>query len=910
MKKLLYAAAALLLGISSCSKEADDLPADNPGQDIKVNFSVALPGGSDIVYPSKTRDTHTATEYEISNIVLYEFSVSDGNQPTTLFDKHSFSKADGSIVSQSAGVYTMTFTIPYKYYKEKRKFIFVANDALADAGLKTTEDDGTGTSFTEFNKALATIVVKDNDKASVLSPQAGIAMSGVGMVNSSDIITLTSAFNCEVTLKRIVARVDVVNKTPNMVITDIKLHKAASKAHIMPQSGSFAAPTGSTDVEMQYNENTENGNSGTPGLGSSYEEQNNNGGGLKKVFYMYERENKEDNHSSVEISYTLNENVKGSVIVPFRKRDESQEWVNIERNHLYKIILGNGKPVVTSPVEISFTDEDWNVVDVDNDVDVEQDKMNAALMVNKFTQYNVASANLSAKTATFETSLRLPTDVSSFFSFADLAKNELAGVGAPALFTVGNQKYRLPSIGEMNLLFPYASIYFNTSPVKSGEYNETLYLEQNFDGSQNYEGKKITGVSIVKKADSPKSDGTYIVYGNRLRGSAEHAAYRWEVAEQSGVKYISIKIKALKQFDGVTKIEEIAKEDYWRGGFIEYQFPITGHISSGTSITGANISNYMWGISRNPFCYISIYNVSGAHSGGSSDWKCPIRLVKADAGDEAAYNEWKAHLNQVKQSMTNVAVGDFILKDGMVVKPTHFDTHPEDRANAVAIVASINKNRMSEGIKDAIRASQFGDTHHGLALALKNLNNGNPIQWKTENTNSLPVAQYPYITTPKLAYDNYKGYEATKHIYTLSDWRTKHPVFKEIESYKSKVPVPPTTSEWYLPSPGEWVDMIEGLSGKTINNDWKTGTGGISTKMTDTSGNNIIGTTLVDKINNDYLSKAGSGYYDNFITNYYETSYEYSEQSSSILYFGNASSMFFNNGSKTGNFYGRVILAF
>lgn len=898
MNKLLLAASAFLLGLSSCTKDSTSPTQSPEGKDFNISFNVALPGGGDIVYPKSRAEgdpIHDESEYKIEKIDLYEFFVPEGatSETTTLFEKHSFTKANG-LTSISAGVYTLTLKIPYKYYNEKRKFVFVANDGLDGSSFTSIANGETGTKYSDFLKTLASIKVTDKQDASVLAPAEGIAMSGIAKVGESEDIVLKTAFNCDVKLQRIVARIDVVNNTPNMVITGIKLNNAAAQAYIMPQTP-FTTPAG-TDIEMQYNSKVEN--SGGTGLGTDFATQNNSMAGLKKAFYLYERTNAEGNHASVEVTYKLNGTKEDKVVVPFKTTKDQKKWVNIERNHLYKIVLGNGKDVITTPVEITLLDEDWNVIDVDHSVDVEQSKMNAALMVNMFTPYNVATADLAAKTATFETSLKLSTDASSFFSFDDLFTNDLAGIGAPAVFTVDGKKYRLPNRGEMELLLPFYPnvVAFNSQAITSKEFTEILYLENNFDGTPNTEGKSITGVSMLKKAESAKPDGTYIVYGNRLRGSAEHAAYRWELTLQGDTKYLSVKIKALKQFDAITKMDDIAKESYWNGDFIEYKFPLTGCIETGSLIADSNERVRLWSSTRverrrndnKPTGYYIYCDLISAEVifGIQTSYKMPLRLVKANEGDETAYNKWKERKTEIKQSLTNVAVGDFILKDGMVVKPTHFDTHPQDKVKAVAIVASINKDRLSEGAKNAVKASPFGDTPHGLALALKDATPNGQVPWKKTPTISLPEDQFPLISTGNnsaAAYSGSKGYEATHYIIT-NQMLADHPAFKAVVDYQPYAPE--NSTGWYVPSTGEWCDIIEGLGNIVLSNDYKTGSKIYYTPMTTQDGTALKAPEILEKIN-AYLAKVGDENvnYQSFKIMWYWSANEYNATNSCGMLF-------------------------
>ena len=83
--------------------------------------------------------------------------------------------------------------------------------------------------------------------------------------------------------------------------------------------------------------------------------------------------------------------------------------MDVERNTLYTVVLGNGDPVTTNEVKFSLRIEDWNVVDMDEAVDPDEDeqmKRNKALKVNMFTPFNAKSVDLGT---TSWTSRRPPT---------------------------------------------------------------------------------------------------------------------------------------------------------------------------------------------------------------------------------------------------------------------------------------------------------------------------------------------------------------------------------------------------------------------------------------------------------------------------------------------------------------------
>ena len=363
----------------SCSSEPAACGCGDDGSTIPVSFTMNTPAGEAVPYGT-TRATHDEAEWTIHRLTLYVYSVDDAGRGTFLRRYATDASGDQaiSIVSNGAGTYNFTLKAPVSDLKARQRFVFVANDAF--------DEPSPGESQDELENKLAGIVLEEGHSADKLAAKGtGIAMSGIARSNSSDVVTITPGVKCEVSLRRIVARVDVQNNTPNLVISSIKLLNAAPRGYLFPHDPVAAASESYITEAM----NAE------VALGTTYDEQKD----LKKVFYLYERHNEDGNGAEIKITYTVNSS-KGEVVVPFRKTSDTREFVDVERNTLYTVVLGNGDPVTTNEVKFSLRIEDWNVVDMDEAVDPDEDeqmKRNKALKVNMFTPFNAKSVDLGAK---------------------------------------------------------------------------------------------------------------------------------------------------------------------------------------------------------------------------------------------------------------------------------------------------------------------------------------------------------------------------------------------------------------------------------------------------------------------------------------------------------------------------------
>lgn len=259
-----------------------------------------------------------------------------------------------------------------------------------------------------------------------------------------------------------------------------------------------------------------------------------------------------------------------------------------------------------------------------NDV---QDKLNAALKVNMFTEFNAKEFNLSGKTITsFYDKLTVKDEECPATSYVSFEELEAAGA-LDATFTGPDGKhYRVPTAGELALLSPYYLPY-PTEPVEEENYlyypywndnsstssssrsmcptpfTETIYLKNGADHMSDTSHSEDTDSEYTLKGETQMKWGELSetihyysgsdsddpekynynmrpVYGLRFKGTSQYAAYRWEsvkIASEPLERYMSIKIKALRQDDTQTTIEMVSDEAFWQNGFLEFRIPGSGN---------------------------------------------------------------------------------------------------------------------------------------------------------------------------------------------------------------------------------------------------------------------------------------------------------------------------------------------
>lgn len=614
-------AAAILFG--GCSKQVTD-DGDVAPQSVPVTFTLATPGSEGVVYPSsrapQTR-VQDAAEYAIKQMTMLVYDATDPQTPKFL-RKHTLND-DITLYDNGNGTYSFSIEAPIADINTARKYVFVVND---DAAVAATAAESTEADLHAVN---ASIELAQGSTADVLAADdKGIVMTGTAKdgVGASDVLTVTAGLKCKVSLERIVARIDLQNNTPNMTIQSATLVGAATKGYLFAQS-SLAAPTADR-ISLGSNKGV---TITTPNAASDPFQPTT----FNKVFYTYERPNTADDYAAVRVTYKIN-NSYGTVDVPFKKTsDQSGDPIDITRNHLYTIVLGDGSVVETNPITFSIRVDDWNLVEMPEEIGpgdqldaASQQKLNEALKVNMFTESNAKEFDLAGKTIT---SFYDPEDMSvdavdnpiaSYVSWNDLQTN-----GAlTATFTYNGENYRLPTAGEMALLIPYYNDGTdrynpwwndnedtNASGIHTVEepFVETLYFKNDAENkpdkthpadpaytltgvSQLKVGERMT-VAEVGTSDPKTSYNIHPVYGLRFKDTDQYAAYCWEVKSIDGSDwnkaYLSIKIKALMKGDHKTTIDDVANDSFWSdGSYIEYKFPAVGYYKSEPSSTKDNIT--------------------------------------------------------------------------------------------------------------------------------------------------------------------------------------------------------------------------------------------------------------------------------------------------------------------------------
>ena len=153
-------------------------------------------------------------------------------------------------------------------------------------------------------------------------------------------------------------------------------------------------------------------------------------------------------------------------------------------------------------------------------------------------------------------------------------------------------------------------------------------------------------------------------------------------------------------------------------------------------------------------------------------------------------------------------VGDFFMSDGGL-KPFDATLTDEDKMNCIGIVFQTDVNRIGEGEKEALKSK--GVKPHALVMALKE---GEYSSWHDlplpNETDESHIGNVKNITE---LYNDIEGYAHNKGIWE-KEYVAQYPSFVSAQKYKTWLPENKTT-EWFIPSTGQWWDIVKGL-GKCI----------------------------------------------------------------------------------------------
>ena len=264
-----------------------------------------------------------------------------------------------------------------------------------------------------------------------------------------------------------------------------------------------------------------------------------------------------------------------------------------------------------------------------------------------------------------------------------------------------------------------------------------------------------------------------------------------------------------------------------------------------------------------------LYTVIVSNSAGALRFTLTVADWNSGETFEVA-NEW---IRTGMIDYSGIAVGDVMLSDGTWVDVSALSAASgtltdAQKAKAVGIVAYLYSSETSlarSGVRNALDGKFT--TPHGLVLALKNATS-DPVQWTTFS--SLAANTTAHTSLADAYSQSIDGYAATQLMYKTTENRYGKyiksevalsiyvPAFNAARNYTQASPK--STTGWYLPSYGEWCDILSSFGGVS-DASYKV-SGGTAVDIDDSDGK-------VAKNINACLEKIGEGNYDEFSCSVY-----------------------------------------
>ncbi|MDE6247276.1 MAG: hypothetical protein K2M41_05485, partial [Muribaculaceae bacterium] len=306
-----------------------------------------------------TRAIHDESEYEITNLAMYEYEVGNPSAPKRVFtyDKNSGSNSLKLNVGEN-GAYSFSIQIPAEYDGSKYSYLFVANDPemISYSGA-----------LTDLKGSLSDKIIPSDGPSSAkynggILSAFGMPMTGIAKVNSEEEFVMESGLTCSVELVRAVSRIDMKYEVPNLKLTNVEFRGCPQSGYLFAQSAVTTPSAKRVTLNLsewqlpsEYLQNIEDQKEWK----------------CEKAFYVYERPNTETDSAIVHIEYEvwLNDQAyPGSVDIPFKRTSGDGAYVDILRNHRYTIVLGNGDEAIGGKVTAKLIFDEWEGNDYNDSI--------------------------------------------------------------------------------------------------------------------------------------------------------------------------------------------------------------------------------------------------------------------------------------------------------------------------------------------------------------------------------------------------------------------------------------------------------------------------------------------------------------------------------------------------------------
>lgn len=264
--------------------------------------------------------------------------------------------------------------------------------------------------------------------------------------------------------------------------------------------------------------------------------------------------------------------------------------------------------------------------------------------------------------------------------------------------------------------------------------------------------------------------------------------------------------------------------------------------------------------------------------------------------------------------------GDYFMNDGTIVSKSTSLTDTQKK-NCIGVIFYVNDPTSRFGTAEREALTSMSSTPHGYVMSLRDitLTDGeeetSSFAWHTNAVYDRDISEITDVKTLEECKNDVNGLANTG--YMMQDITEEGVITAALRHFREENPRPAYTTEWFIPSTGQWFDLINKLSNSAIfDSDYETAYDyAYRTRLTTSgSGSDYI----YEKINNK-MKDIGYDYFDRFGPDYsYWTSNEVDGANARLTTFEAAwkdgkvynSQILFGYQSKQAKAHVRCILAF
>ena len=330
-----------------------------------------------------------------------------------------------------------------------------------------------------------------------------------------------------ITMRRLPARFDIVNKADGVTINSVTYNNRAIRTGIYPNSESWLEKVDDSWFEQKKVYDSTNTDNQLPLEGSQEDEKS-----LRHTIYSYPNYATAEagNLPSLTIEYTQVENGESvtrthevEFIDPVK---ENRTPLAIKYNTLYTIVVDKGEEINFNVMVADWEDteeivEDHLTVNLLNISAEEQRQLNERLSVNRFAPYVVKNLNINSKEFTFYDSFSADIndystgDDGPYFIYNSLNNAKLLNDCVDSddyilTESITMDKYKIPSTGEWCLLIPFRP-----------EYMDPDYIPEKYTNVSGGTNERSTGMILYTNG---KSEST--VWSNHMTIFTEKVSFR------------------------------------------------------------------------------------------------------------------------------------------------------------------------------------------------------------------------------------------------------------------------------------------------------------------------------------------------------------------------------------------------